>query len=66
MSISPITLIIILFVGLGAALWILERNKPTGFEYQERATTGPWLLIIGIALSVAAAIAVSILIGMPI
>ena len=66
MRIPPILWIVVLFVGLGAALWILERRKPTGFEYTERSTAGARWLALVIIVGVAAAIAVSILTGLPI
>ena len=66
MRIPPILWIIVLFLGLGLALWILERNKATGFEYAERSTAGArWLALI-VIVGVAAAIALSILTGMPV
>ncbi len=66
MRIAPILWIVVLLLGLGAALWILERRKPTGFEYTERSTAGArWLALVVIA-GVAAAIALSILTGLPI
>ena len=66
MRIPPILWIIVLFLGLGLALWILERNKPTGFEYQEQSTAGARWLALVVIVGVAAAIAVSILTGLPI
>lgn len=66
MNISPITTIVVLLAGLAAALWLLERGQPTGFETAEASTTGARLFIVGLVLGVAAAIAVSIVIGKPI
>jgi len=66
MRIPPFIWIIVLLAGLGAALYTLERRKPTGFEYTERSTAGArWLALVVIA-GVAAAIALSILTGLPI
>jgi hypothetical protein len=59
-NIPPIVVIVVLLAGLAAALWLLERGRPTGFETAEASNVGVGLFIIGLVLGVAAAIAVSI------
>jgi len=66
MRIPPFVWIIVLLAGLGAALWILERRKPTGFEYTAKSTAGARWLALAVIVGVAAAIALSILTGLPI
>jgi succinate dehydrogenase/fumarate reductase cytochrome b subunit len=62
---SPFIVVVVLLAGLAAALWLLERRKPTGLETAEASTTGARLFIVGLVLGVAAAIAVSIVLGEP-
>ena len=65
MNISPAVAIIVLLVGLPAALWLLERGKPTGLETAEASNAGARLFIIGLVLGVAAVIGISIITGQP-
>ena len=62
----PVVLVVILLAGLAAALWLLERGKPTGFEYREASNSGAIGLIVGIGLGVVLAIAFSIITGKPV
>ncbi len=64
-NVSPVIVIIVLLAGLAAALWLLERGKPTGFETAEASNAGARLFIIGLVLGVAAVIGISIITGQP-